>query len=55
MKYIGFKHQRENKQNSDKHTIIAIKRIKIIEDVFFFKLEDVSQSSLISGLRPLMK
>jgi hypothetical protein len=53
MIYIGFKHQRENKQNNDKHTIIAIKIIKIIGD-FFLKLEDVSQSSLISGLRPSM-
>jgi len=34
IKYIGFKHQTENKQNSD----------KIIKDVFL-KLEDVSQSS----------
>jgi hypothetical protein len=38
MKYIGFKHQRENKQNSD----------EIIKDAFL-KPEDVSQSSLISG------
>jgi hypothetical protein len=35
MKYIGFKHQRESKQNSDNI---------IIKDVFL-KLEDVSQSS----------
>jgi hypothetical protein len=27
MKYIGFKHQRENKQNSDKYIYIYIKNL----------------------------
>jgi hypothetical protein len=48
MKYIGFKHQRENKQNNDKHTIIAIKIIKIIGDVFF---KTRGRFSVISHLR----
>jgi hypothetical protein len=33
MKYIGFKHQRENKQNSDKklyHTIIKLINLVVI-------------------------
>jgi hypothetical protein len=44
MKYIGFKHQRENKQNSDKHVYCRLSIIQVYCKLSIIHSTDINHS-----------